>query len=191
MVNIVTIEGKSYLVDVAFGSNGPCRPIPLQSGLEFGGIYPVKCQLEYKALAEHTDPKQRAWVFSSQADEYSPWTDQYAFVEIEFFPADFEVMNLATMTAPQSFFVQTVVATKIILNQESQEPEGVLILHKDYVKMRIGESTVIVETLNTEAERVRALRYHFMIDLKPEEQRAIRGLPSELKSGAANPGGLS
>jgi arylamine N-acetyltransferase len=186
MVNLVTIDYQKYLVDVAFGSNGPCRPAPLVSGLEFDNIKPACGKLEYRRLPEHTDPRQRVWVFSTQDDKNAAWKEQYAFVELEFFPADFEVMNLMTMTAPQSFFVQTVVATKLLLNQRDGDPEGVLILHHNKVKRRIRGQTEIIATLTTEEERVKALKDHFLIELRPEEQRAIRGLPSELKPGRAD-----
>jgi arylamine N-acetyltransferase len=190
MVNLVTIDGKTYLVDVAYGSNSPCRPVPLESGIEFDGVLPQRGRLDHKSLAKHTDSKQRVWVYSTQPSTDSAWKEEYCFVEVEFFPEDFGVMNLSTMTAPQSFFVQTVVATKILLNTQTAEPEGVLILHKDYVKRRIGEHTEVVQTLETEEQRVRALREHFLIDLRPGEQRAIHGMPSELKSGKAQPSGL-
>lgn len=190
MVNLVTIDDRSYLVDVAFGSNGPCHPIFLDPDVEFDGVYPARGKLEYKSLPQHTDPKQRAWVFSSREDKNSAWKEEYAFTEIEFFPADFEVMNLSTMSSPKSFFVQNLVATRILLDQ-SGEPEGVLILFKDYVKRRIKHVTEIIENLSTEEQRVKALKEYFSIELAPEEQRAIQGMPSELKDGGANPSGLS
>ncbi|OIW25441.1 cysteine proteinase [Coniochaeta ligniaria NRRL 30616] len=191
MVNIVTIDQKSYLVDVAYGSNGPYHPIPLEPDIEFNGIYPAQGKLEYKALPQHTDPKQRVWVFSSRPDADAAWKEEYAFVETEFFPGDFEIMNMMTMTAPQSLFVQTVIATRILLNQQDGEPEGVIILFKNYIKRRIRKHTEIIQTLTTEDERVGALKDYFFIELKPEEQRAIRGLPSELKTGEAEPSGLA
>lgn len=191
MVNIVTIDQKPYLVDVAYGSNSPCRPVLLEPDIEFDGVYPARGKLEYKCLSQHTDPKQRVWVFSSRPDRDGTWKEEYAFVETEFFPGDFEVMNLMTMTAPRSFFVQTVVATRILLNPQDGEPEGILILYKDYVKRRIRDRSEIIAILTTEDQRVRALKDHFFIELKPEEQRAIRGLPSELKTGEAKPSGLA
>lgn len=181
MVNIVTIDQKRYLVDVSVGPVGPVSPVLLESGIEFDGVSPLKGRLEYRAIAEHTDPKQRLWVFSHREELDSLWKEFYAFADIEFFPADFEVMNLSTMTTPQSFFVQTVLATRLLLNKETKEVRGVQILHNDEVKRREGGKTEVIERLKTEEDRVRALREYFFIDLRPEEQRAIRGLVSELK----------
>ncbi|KAB5518846.1 hypothetical protein GE09DRAFT_977942 [Coniochaeta sp. 2T2.1] len=191
MVNIVTIDGKSYLVDVGYGSNGPYHPIPLVPDIEFEGIYPARGRLEYKRLSQHTDPKQRAWVLSTRQTDDADWKEEYAFVEIEFFPSDFEVMNLNTMTSPKSFFVQTVLATKILLNEQTGTPEGLLILNKDYVKRRIKENSEIIERLETEDQRIRALKEYFFIELKPEEKRAIHGMPSEIKSPGPGPSGLT
>jgi hypothetical protein len=53
------------------------------------------------------------------------------------------------------------------------------------------ECIEIIETLTTKDQRVRALRNYFYIGLKPEEQRAICGLASELKAGVAKPSGFA
>ncbi|KAK3332848.1 hypothetical protein B0T19DRAFT_112395 [Cercophora scortea] len=180
MANIVTIDDKKYLVDVGFGSHGPPYPVLLEYGHEFMGIAPARGKLEYKSLDTHTDPDQRVWVFSSKENESEPWKERYAFVTIEFFPADFEVMNLTTMTARQSYFVQTVMCMRTILDSERVRPEGLLILHRDYVKKRVGDKSDILETLRTEEQRVKALETYFGIVLGLDEQRAIRGLASEL-----------
>ncbi|GAB1315407.1 hypothetical protein MFIFM68171_05617 [Madurella fahalii] len=182
MVNLVTANQKRYLVDVGFGSNGPPHPVPLEHNHEFVGIAPFRGRLQYRCLEEHSDPNQRVWVYSGQPTESAPWKDLYAFVEIEFFPADFEVMNLKTMTAPQSFFVQSVMCMCTVLDAEKTTPVGLLILHRDYVKRRMGDQSDIIETLETEEQRVQALEKYFGIVLRLEERSAIRGLASELKS---------
>lgn len=180
MVNIVKIDGQRYWVDVGFGSNSSIQPIPLKSGAEFDCILPVRGKLEYRSVAEHSDPDQRLWVFSSREDTNEPWKEMYTFLDVEFFAADFEVMNLSTMTSPKSFFIKSVMAMRMILNEDSGELEGVLILFKDYVKRRIGRNTEVLEELKNEEQRVRALEKYFWISLEPSEQRAIRGLATEL-----------
>lgn len=181
MVNLVTIGQKRYLVDVGFGSNGLVHPVPLEHDHEFVGVAPFRGRLQYRSLEEHSDPNQRVWVYSGQTTESAPWKDLYAFVEIEFFPTDFEVMNLRTMTAPDSFFVQSVICMTVILDAEKTKTVGLLILHRDYVKRRIGDTTEIIETLETEEQRVKALERYFGIVLSLQEQRAIRGLATELR----------
>ena len=181
MVNIVTIEGQRYAVDVGFGSNCSIQPIPLQSGVEFDGVLPVRGKLEHRSLAEHSDPSQRVWVYSAREDANAPWKEMYSFLPVEFFPADFEVMNLRTMTSPRSFFVKTVLAMRMIRDEATGDLTGLLILHKDYVKRRVGEKSETLEELKTEEQRVRALEKYFWIVLSPVEQRAIRDLPTELR----------
>ncbi|KAK3303734.1 uncharacterized protein B0T15DRAFT_541080 [Chaetomium strumarium] len=186
MVNIVTINGERYLVDVGFGSNGPTHPIPLHDGVEFDGVPPARGRLQYRKLDEHTDPNQRVWLYAVQAadreDSSSAWRDMYHFVETEFLPEDFEVMNLATMTAPQSFFVQSVMCMCTILDEQEERPVGLLILHRDYVKRRVGGEAGIIELFETEEQRVAALKKYFGIVLSAEEKKAIRGLASEIRS---------
>ncbi len=182
MVNIVSIEGKRYLVDVGYGSNVPPCPIPLEHGVEFDSISPARGKLEYKNISDFTDPHQRVWVFSTQENSQAPWTEQNCFADYEFLPQDFVVMNLSTMTSPTSFFVKTVVATRTILDEEKQRAVGVMILHKNYVKQRLGGKSEILETLETEEQRVKAFDKYFRIVVSAEEQKAIRGLASELKT---------
>ncbi|KAK0628746.1 hypothetical protein B0T17DRAFT_573861 [Bombardia bombarda] len=184
MVNIVTVSSTRYLVDVGFGADTPPQPVPLLHPYVFPCVLPVRGRLEYKSIDEHTDANQRVWVFSSQEHADAPWKELYAFVELEFFPADFEVMNLSAMTAPQSYFVQTVVCVRTIMDDEVQGPVGVMILHKDYLKRRLGGETEIVQRFEKEVERVVALAVYFGIGLKGADQRAIRGLASELRGGS-------
>ncbi len=181
MVNIITIGGKRYLVDVAFGSNGAPHPVPLEHDHEFVGIAPMRGRLQYRSLTEHSDDGQRVWVYSAQTDADAAWNDMYHFVELEFLPGDFEVMSARTSTAPTSFFVQSVMCMTTVLDEAGEKPVGVRILHRDYVKRRVGAETEIVEKLAQESERVAALEKYFGIVLSPEEQKAIRGLASELR----------
>ncbi|KAJ4390335.1 hypothetical protein N0V85_007323 [Neurospora sp. IMI 360204] len=191
MVNIVTINNTRYLVDVGFGSNGSVNPVPLVHNHIFPTVSPVRGRLEYKSLSQHTDPtNQRIWVYSTQENSSALWKEMYCFAaDMEFFPADFEVMNLSTMTSPQSFFVQTVMCMWLLLDDDDddddkkeQQPIGVLILHKDYVKRRIGDKSEIIEHFESEEQRVKALQKYFGIVLTKKEKEAIRGLPSELKT---------
>ncbi|KAI9780034.1 MAG: N-terminal acetyltransferase [Geoglossum umbratile] len=181
MVNLVTIGDQRYLVDVGFGLRGPSLPMPLISGYECTGIAPLGLKLEYKSLPKHTDPSQRVWVFSHREYDTAPWVDAYSFTEIEFFPEDFEVMNLSTMVLPQSFFTQNVLCVKPLLNAESGNFKGVLYLHQDEVRKRVGENVYLVEKLKTEEERRKALEKLFGIVMTEEEKRGIIGLATELR----------
>jgi arylamine N-acetyltransferase len=181
MINIVIIEDQRYLVDVGFGADVATHPLPLVSGHVCTGIAPQSIRLEYKRLEQHTDPSQRVWVYSHRDNDDAPWVEAYSFLEVEFFPQDYEVMNLSTMTLPQSFFTQTVLCIKILLSEETEGMEGVLILHQNVVKKRIRGVTNVLEELKSEEDRVKALQKWFGIVLNEEEKNGIIGLATELR----------
>lgn len=181
MLNLVRIDNKRYAVDVGFGSNGAPCPIPLEDGHEFVGIAPGRGKLERRHINQLTDPDQKVWVYSVKPDQDAPWREAYMFVELEFFPCDFEVMNLHTSASPRSFFVQTVMCMRTILDEKRERPIGKMILHRDYVKQVIGEKAEIIEQLQSEKQRVEALAKYFDLVLSKQDQRAIAGLASELK----------
>ncbi|KAI9857196.1 MAG: N-terminal acetyltransferase [Trichoglossum hirsutum] len=181
MVNIITIGQQRYLVDVGFGADGPTQPLPLVPGHVCSGISPQLLKLEYQRLWQHSDPSQRAWIYSHRANGDTPWTDAYSFVEVEFFVADYEVMNLCTMTSRQSFFTQVVLCVKTLLDEHG-DTEGVLILFQNELKTKIRGETSIVEKLQSEEQRVRALEKWFGIILTEGEKKGIQELVTELKA---------
>lgn len=205
MVNLVTIDETKYLVDVGYGRREPTQPVPLTAqGYEFAGIAPTRGKLERKTLSRHQHQHnatagagaarggQSLWVYSAwttgpEDDDGSTstgpgWVEQYSFTEVEFFPEDFEVMNLYVMTTPQSYFVQTVLAYRAIWDEEAAELVGEVILHKDSLKrIHRGRSEAIAE-LRSEGDRVGALEEYFFISLTEKEKKAIQGLASALKS---------
>ncbi|KAH0565856.1 hypothetical protein GP486_000753 [Trichoglossum hirsutum] len=181
MVNIVTIDRQRYLVDVGFGADGPTHPLPLVHRHISRGISTQFLKLEYEKLQQHSDPSQRVWIYSHRASQDTPWTETYSFVEIEFFLTDYEVMNLSTMTSRQSFFTQVVLCVKTLLDGHG-DTEGVLILFQNEVKARIGGEVSVMEKLQSEEQRIKALEKWFGILLTEEEKKGIRGLVTELKS---------
>ena len=182
MVILVTIDGSRYAVDVGFGSLEPMRPLPLTPGFEFTQVAPRRGRLEHRALAQHTDPAQRMWVYSTRDDDDAAWVERYCFAEDEYFPDDYERMSYYAMSHPTSYFVQTVLAMRGLWDEGARAVGGVLTLHKDQVKRRLaGHDMELLETLRTEEQRVRALKTYFDIALTPLEQRSIRGMATELK----------
>ncbi|POR39233.1 Arylamine N-acetyltransferase 2 [Tolypocladium paradoxum] len=182
MVNLVTVDGTRYAVDVGFGSLEPMCPVPLTPGFEFTQIAPCRGRLEHRALAQHTDPSQRLWVYSTQDDAAAPWVERNCFADVEFFPADYAPINYHLMTHPTSYFVQTVLAMRGVWDPEARRVGGVVTLHKAEVKRRMaGGEQELLETLRTEEERVRALEKYFDVVLTPLEQRGISGMTSELR----------
>ncbi|KAI3396235.1 hypothetical protein diail_12379 [Diaporthe ilicicola] len=184
MVNLVTIEGKKYLVDVGFGSQEATQPIPLEDGYETTTIAPTRGRLELKHIEKQTtkdDPRQRLWVWSSRRNDGAAWEELYSFSEAEVFAEDFEVLNLSVMTRPQSMFVQTVLAYRPVLDDGTGELVAERILNRNVVKDGESGQHRILETLETEEDRVRALEKYFDICLTEKEKKAIQGLATELK----------
>ncbi|KAI7775976.1 hypothetical protein LA080_006048 [Diaporthe eres] len=185
MVNLVTIEGKKYLVDVGFGAQEATQPIPLEDGHEITTIAPIRGKLELKHIGKQVtkdDPAQRLWAWSSRkGGEGADWEDMYSFSEAEFFAEDFECINYFVMTRPQSWFLQTVLAYRPVLDEATGELVGERILHGNVVKEGASGQDRIIEVLETEEDRVRALEKYFDIRLTEKERRGIKGLVTELK----------
>ncbi|KAK2057139.1 N-acetyltransferase [Colletotrichum caudatum] len=184
MLNLVTVDGQRYMVDVGFGKGAATVPVPLvRRGSDAEGfttIAPLRGRLLYERLEQHTDPAQRMWVYYSTDSAEGPFRQRNCFTEQEFSPEDFEVMNHAVMSLPTSYFVKTVLCVRTILDRETKRAVGTIALHKDEVKRKIGDKLELLETLKNEAERVEAIEKHFGIALTPGERKAIKGMPQEL-----------
>ncbi|KAI9700019.1 MAG: N-terminal acetyltransferase [Candelina mexicana] len=179
MVNIVTIEGQRYMVDVGFGSNGPTHPLPLVHDEVTYGIGPQEVRLLHTRIEQHTDPTQKTWVFEHHNDKQSPWMAAYSFTELEFLPPDYTIMNFYTSTSRTSFFTYTVICTKMVM--ERDDIVGTLTLFVADVKRRIRGKTDHLESCETEEQRIGALEKYFGIALSEEEKDGIRGMVTELK----------
>lgn len=186
MVNIVTIAESKYLVDVGFGAGEPTGPVPLKHGSEFNGLLSSKGRLELKHLDKHSttakqDPGQRLWVYSVRFSTKPEWQEMYSFTETEFFPADFAMMNYFVSTRPDSWFVQEVVAYRMLMDRGQMQLSGEVALHKDILKIREQGKEEVVTKLNSEEDRIKILAQHFEMKLTEREQRSIVGLVSEIK----------
>ncbi len=181
MLNIITVHGRKYMVDVGFGTLGATQPIQLKDGEVVPSVPTSRGRLVYKHIAPCTDSSQRMWVFEVQSSPGSSWTPQYCFSELEFLPQDFAVVNYRTSQSRTSWFTQRLVLTKLILDAERTRPVGSLTLSSNELKQRLyGRSETLV-TCKTEEERVNVLERYFDAELRLDEVRGIQGLPSEIK----------
>ena len=181
MVNIVTLaDGKKYMVDVGFGSNGPTQPLPLDtehSHLE--NIAPADVRLLYDSIPENTNRSQKLWIYQHRNDEQSPWLPMYCFTELEFLPQDYETMNFQTSQSRTSWFTYKVVVVKMIL--EEGEVVGTLMLVGGDFKRRMKGRTEDLKACKIEEDRVQVLEEWFAIKLGDEERAGIRGMVTELR----------
>ncbi|KAI9885362.1 MAG: hypothetical protein M1823_002833 [Watsoniomyces obsoletus] len=179
MVNLVTINGAKYMVDVGFGADCPTQPMRLKEGECCTGLGTQSWRLRWTTIPETTDPSQQLWVLEGRRKEEQPWTPYYCFAELEFLPADFSNMNYVTSTRRTSLFTWMVMCTRTIV--EGDEAVGVRTLANGDVKERRNGEVRTIMTCENEAQRVEALKEWFGISLTEEEQRGIEGLGTELK----------
>ena len=185
MINIVTLlDGRKYMIDVGFGGNGPVRPLLLDSSqtLEGGtvqGISPAEMRLVHENIPENEDRNQRLWSYQHRKDPQAEWVSKYCFTELEFLPADYEIMNFWTSQSPKTLFKQQVLAVKMLM--EHGELVGTVMLVDAEVKKRVRGQTEYVMTCRTESERVQALEELFGIRLEGDERRGIRGMFTALR----------
>lgn len=94
------------------------------------------------------------------------------FGELEFLQQDFEVMSFFVNNSPQSWFTTTVVAVRMML--ENDEIVGKMMLWGPDVKQNTGGRTRLLKTCETEAERIEVLEKEFGLVLDREEREGIR-----------------
>ncbi|KAF2103852.1 cysteine proteinase [Rhizodiscina lignyota] len=189
MINIVTIGDNRYAVDVGFGANGQTQPLLLdKSETVHAGITPASKRVVWRNIAQNTNPHQRLWVYEHRNDDSSKWQEMYCFTDLEFLPADYDVMNYYTSTSRQTFFTHIVLCSRMIfggevgLEDEADEIVGVYILYGETLKKRLhGENEVLIE-FKSEDERLKALEDYFGISFNQGERSAINGLVSAIQT---------
>jgi arylamine N-acetyltransferase len=180
MVNLVTIGGTKYHVDVGFGSEGPVVPMPLEADTVQPHIKPAVARLQWRNIADNTDPSQRLWVYEHRRDEDTEWETKYCYTELEFQPCDYNIMNYYTSTSHKTFFTRMIVIDKKTLD-ENGEYSGSLVVAGNTLKRRIHGVKEEEFEFETEKERLDALEKYFGIRFGEAERDGINGLASQLK----------
>lgn len=133
------------------------------------------------SLLEATDKSQKTWIYQTRHNPESNWLPMISFSDMELLPQDFELMNFAVSQRRSSWFTQRFVCTRMILDATEQEIIGQYILAGQEVKRRMHGKTEVVQVLESEDERVKALAQHFDMHLRDSEIQGIRGLVSAMK----------
>lgn len=182
-MNIVTIaSGERWMLDVAFGGDGPTKPLPLISEYVTQNLGTQEVRLIYGTIPQQLEQTQRLWIYQYRNGKDKDWNSFYAFPEMEFFQADFEIMNFFTSQSRSPNFQTSTVLIIRFLRGETEE-EGVVgkvMLVNGEVKRNDGGKTRLVLTCTTEEERLKALEEHFEIRLTDEEINGIKGRNVEL-----------
>ncbi|KAI0125689.1 hypothetical protein BJ170DRAFT_632123 [Xylariales sp. AK1849] len=195
IVNIVTLPPSSpsdvpekYHVDVAFGGDGPTAPIPLISGHihQNIGTQQVRLVRDWIPTQIHRTEEAKLWIYQYRNAKDREWNSFYAFPELEFMAADWEVVNLWTGSSDRSWQTSTVLMIKFLRrtkeNGEDGEQEiyGKRMLVNGIVKENLGGKTQVIADCKTETERIAAMDQYFGLILTAEEVRGIRGWVSDL-----------
>ncbi|PYH96268.1 cysteine proteinase [Aspergillus ellipticus CBS 707.79] len=181
MVLIVTVNGAKFAVDVGFGNKGPTSPLPLTQDTVSVCMTPTEMRLVYDALPTFVDQTQKVWIYQIRYTPDSRWIPMYSFLGNEFVPQDFEIMNFFTSQQRKSWFTQTLVCTRMFLDETESAVQGLYVLSGKEVKRRQHGQTDVVATLESEQDRVQALAKWFGLHLREHEVEGIRGLVSEIK----------
>ncbi|KAF2174258.1 hypothetical protein M409DRAFT_62345 [Zasmidium cellare ATCC 36951] len=182
---IVTFpDGSQYSDDVGFGGDGPTAPLPLLSGRVHENLGAQEVRLIREWLQEQkkrTDERDMYWVYQYRNSEDQPWRSFYAFLEIEFLPKDWAVVNWFTGHNAASLHFDKVLVVLFLIDGEAQpQVVGKRMLVDGTVKENLGGKTSVVVECRTEQQRIAALREYFGIALAEEESEAMHGWRTEL-----------
>ena len=178
MVVIAKLKEERYLIDVGYGSDVPLQPVKLAHNFQFSQFGAKQGKIEYRSIDQHVDPSQKLWIYLMQDGKDAAWEEQYCFFDHEFIPEDFELLNLAPMSDPKSYFVNNVMGALAV--QDGNVPTGMYTLFNGTVKKTDAEGTKVVMKFETEEERVKMFEDIFGIVLTDEEAATIRGRVTEL-----------
>lgn len=157
-------------------------PLPLKDGFGTISIAPRRIRLQHRIIAEHAqeDEKdaQKLWCFDvchhpkDNADE-NTWIPTYCFTTTEFLPQDYEMMSWFTSTSPRCFFIRSILCTKMIMDEETEEIVGDYSLFNDNVRKTVGGKREVVRELKTEQDRLDALEEIFGVRFTQEQKDGI------------------
>ncbi|KAK1143314.1 hypothetical protein N8T08_006841 [Aspergillus melleus] len=178
--HIVTIvqlpSGETYHVDVAFGGDGPTRPLRLVSGQLVHNLGRQEVRLVYGNIPKQTRPEQKLWVYQYRNGPAQEWNSFYAFAELEFFQEDYEVMNRFTSWEARdrgNFWVVKFIrggeteglplhdGEGICANTGAVPVVGKLMYVNGVVKLNMGGRTRVIDSFQSEKEKFCGLRRWF------------------------------
>ncbi|KAE8373988.1 hypothetical protein BDV26DRAFT_300617 [Aspergillus bertholletiae] len=188
MANIVRLSsGIRYQLDVGFGGDGPTGPIPLISGEVTQNLGAQEVRLLYNSISKQSRKEQKHWIYQYRNGVDKEWNSFYCHPDLEFFQEDFEVIN--RFAAWEFLKRDLVVAVKFLRHGEAgnilQNPEtlveipagadevhiiGKIMLVNSEVKLNMGGKTSVIESLDSEAARMKALKRWFSICLDGSQQ---------------------
>ncbi|KAJ5701095.1 hypothetical protein N7488_008643 [Penicillium malachiteum] len=182
IVNIIELPtGQQYHVDVAFGGDGPTRPIPLISGSSIQNLGTQEVRLVHGNIPKQSRKEQKLWIYQYRNSADRDWNSFYSFGEFEFFEDDFEVINRYTSWEAVARGNQWIVkflrggetgAFPVLpgelphTNGHAGDDSMVQIVGKimyvnGVVKLNMGGKTRVIDSLETQEEKLAGLKKWF------------------------------
>ena len=143
------------------------------------GATTAESRLTYKDSAHSF--VQGLWTYEHRISESDDWRPIYCFGMTEFTERDFEVMNFATSSRRTSWFTQSIICTKMLLDEHSNEIVGITVLTDKILKKRVREDSETLTECTNENERGGLVKKHFGIFLSEKQRDGIQGTVAELK----------
>ncbi|KAM0426305.1 hypothetical protein ACHAPT_008345 [Fusarium lateritium] len=204
-VNIVTVHGHKFIVDVGFGSNGPISPLGMDGAEhEVDHLGSAKMRLRHAPIPQALNQEAKFWIYEQKLEPVANWTPMYCFTDVEFLPEDIQIMNLKPSTTLTSIFVQRLIATRFVTEEDVIVDDsgtlkvlnsdqcrdvplsGQLILEGNTAKLRRNGQKIFEKVLETESARVDFLQTVLGIgkfELSEAERGAIKGTAAAILEG--------
>jgi len=163
-VNLVELDGQTWLCDVGFGGSGFREPLLLQADLEveqLGEIYRLH------ASDEHG--------FYLQKKVDGAWQPLYTFKIDRALPIDMEMANFYTSKSAQHVFLDAVIGTRMTARGR------VTLTDHTFKVFDLIEGTLERETVTDFAHYVENLKKHLGVELSEAEQALLKTRFATLK----------
>lgn len=169
MCIFVELDNETWFLDVGFGGNGIVYPMLLKENIVVPGVELEEFKFEYNILPQYIKNK-KMWYLLHRNNKNSIWIPNYVFTNEEFIYEDYKVMNFNAYTNENLPFVNNIIITKVI---EEDNKLGRLILLNNILKKRINGKNIIIEEFKSEKERIIKIYKWFNINIKQNQMKYI------------------
>ncbi|KAJ5594719.1 uncharacterized protein N7459_000927 [Penicillium hispanicum] len=183
-VHIVLIvqlpSGQEYHVDPAFGGDGPTRPMPLIAGKVHQNLGAQEVRLLYDNIPRQQRAAHKVWIYQYRNGPTKDWNSFYTFQEFEWFQEDYEMINRyaswLTLQRGEQWIVKFLRGgeTAGLPVLEGEVVDGVdgdirvvgkIMLVGEVVKLNVGGRTRVIDSFESEDDRMVALKKWFGISM--------------------------
>ena len=163
-INLVELDGETWVCDVGFGGSGFREPLMLQAGVEveqLGEIYRLHDS------AEHG--------FYLQKKMGQEWQPLYTFKIEPAMPIDLEMANFYTSRSADHVFLDAIMGTKMTANGR------VTLLDHTFKVFDLTKGTLEKETVTDFAAYLGSLEKHLGVELNESEEALLKERFATLK----------